>query len=191
MRARRFRGGIRAWLVLLVVTAALPGGVLLLRLAHAERDALSADLARNLARTAILASEQLRARMELAHGVLTSLADLPEVRAGDEERCTAAVRRARARERAFFANVAVASARGEIICSANPVASAAPNIADRLYFRRAMAANDLVIGEYILGRVVGRPVLTAASSANAASAAASPTSPSSSPSSRPSSRRCR
>jgi PAS domain S-box-containing protein len=158
-RSLRMRGflGIRAQLLLLVAVAALPGGALLLHAVAAQRDALAQDIQGDLERTALLAAERTRGAIEEAHGALDAFASLEAVRLRDEAACSAAARSITATEPAFT-NVSAATPDGNVFCSALPVRGSV-SLADRAYFQAALRAPDVVVGDYVVGRLSGRPVL--------------------------------
>lgn len=55
----------------------------------------------------------------------------------------------------------VARRDGDLVCAPQPVA-ARINLSDRLYFKRVLAGSDYAVGEHIIGRVSGQPVLPVA-----------------------------
>ncbi|TAK02333.1 MAG: HAMP domain-containing protein, partial [Chloroflexota bacterium] len=60
-----------------------------------------------------------------------------------------------------YSNLSAADREGDIFCSAAPAAGTV-NLADRAYFQRAIEGEDFVVGEYQIGRIVGRPLVIAA-----------------------------
>lgn len=58
-----------------------------------------------------------------------------------------------------YGNFGVATPDGNIFCSAVQL-SAPVNITDRAYFRRAIESKRFAIGEYLIGRVTGKPSIT-------------------------------
>jgi PAS domain S-box-containing protein len=135
----------------------IPGGALLVSAASTLRDSLTADVNEDLDRSARLMAERLRAHFELVHGSLATFASLAAVRAHDGEACSAVARDMVERGQGY-GNIAAASNDGVVFCSS---ARAPPRFAvgDRLYFRRAMQSTDVVVGEYVVGRAVQRPVI--------------------------------
>lgn len=55
----------------------------------------------------------------------------------------------------------VARRDGDLVCAPQPVA-ARINFSDRLYFKQVLAGSDYAVGEHIIGRVSGQPVLPVA-----------------------------
>lgn len=58
-----------------------------------------------------------------------------------------------------YGNIGFATPDGNIYCSAVP-SSRTINIADRAYFRRAIESGQFAVGEYLLGRITGKPSIT-------------------------------
>ncbi len=61
----------------------------------------------------------------------------------------------------FYANLGVALPNGDLYCGALPAAGRI-NYRDRLWFQRALATRRFTVGELVIGRVVGKPVLVLA-----------------------------
>jgi two-component system cell cycle sensor histidine kinase/response regulator CckA len=149
---------IRTWLVLLVLVAVMPGGALLLRGAAIQREMLQDQVTKKLRQTAALAAQRLTATVERAHGAVSAMASLPEIRARDAARCPDIARRVMHAEPEFV-NVSVADAEGVVFCTAIPNASGPGRVADRAYFQRAMQRDDAVVGRLVISRVFHRPTL--------------------------------
>ncbi len=58
-----------------------------------------------------------------------------------------------------YGNIGIASPKGDIYCSAVPLDKPI-NVADRAYFQRAVESRQFAVGDYLLGRVTGRPSIT-------------------------------
>lgn len=95
--------------------------------------------------------------MENAGRLLEVLACLPAVRQLDVSNC-APVLEGVFRGNNYLANLGLASASGDLLYSAVAVHEPV-NVADRLYFQRAVSTGRLSIGEYALGKVTGKPSL--------------------------------
>ena len=148
---------IRAVLICLVVVAVAPGGALLLSAASTLRDDLISAVTSDLTRAARLAAERMRARLELASGVLTAFASLPAVQRHDALACAATARKLLEHGTAYR-NVAATTSDGTVFCSSIP-GPPRFSVADRLYFRRAMQSRQAVAGEYVVGRATKVPVV--------------------------------
>ena len=89
---------------------------------------------------------------------LVTLSQLPSVRdPALAEQCTALFSRIKAQQR-FYNNLGVANREGQIYCSGATLTKPI-NIADRDYFRAAIAKRDFSISDYQIGRVVKRAVI--------------------------------
>jgi PAS domain S-box-containing protein len=148
---------IRAWLVLFVLVAAIPGGALLAYGAARERALLEEQVTERLRRTAAAAADRLTATVERAHGAVSALAELREVKTRDLARCREVVKEIQQAER-VLANVSVADLDGHIFCTALPNPSDV-SVGDRLYFQRAMRHDDGVVGRLVVSRIFERPTL--------------------------------
>lgn len=145
--------GVRARLLVLVLLAMLPAlGLTVYRAfedrraatSRAEADALGA------ARAAARTQAQL---VQQAHQLLLGLAQLPAVREAPSEPCARLLARIVSEFR-VYANLGVADRDGDVVCSGVPLPGSV-NVADRDYFERAVASRELVVGEYIVGRITG------------------------------------
>jgi len=94
---------------------------------------------RNLLATVTVALEQLP---DLERDCMALLANLAEATRGVD-------------------TLLLARANGDLVCAPQPVMRHI-NLGDREYFKRALATGDYVVGEYIIGRVSGEPVLPVA-----------------------------
>ena len=157
IRVKALSLGIRTWLVLLVLVSAIPGGVLLAHQSARHRAVLANDVAADLGQTAALAAQRIGATVERAHGALSALAALANVRALDDARCSE-IARGVMRSEPGFSNIALAGPDGRLFCSAVPLAGPI-RVDDRGYFRRALESHDLVVGTFAVSRAAGQPVL--------------------------------
>jgi signal transduction histidine kinase/CheY-like chemotaxis protein len=145
---------LRVRLLLLVLLAVVPALALILytglehrRLAahHAHEDVL------RVVRQATLQEDVLLAG---ARQLLVSLARLPEVRRLDSRGCSTIFAELLG-EHPYYANLGTIAPDGDLLCSALPFQGRV-NVADRAYFRRAIATRDFAIGEYQIGRVTNK-----------------------------------
>src|SRR4030095_9104772 len=129
--------GLRAALFTIILLAVAPALLLALR-THAEQTELvqsqAFDDAHRLVQLAALDQERV---LEGTHQLLIAMAQLPEVRASDWDRCTALFGTLFARYEGYT-NFGVADRTGDVMCAAIPNAQRV-NIADRSYFQRTMA----------------------------------------------------
>ncbi len=150
--------GLRARLLLLGTLTLLPAfGFILYSAVEQRREA--ADQAREDALHLLqLAALDQKHLVGSARQQLLTLAQLPIVRnpalAGQCARTFARLRKLYP----HYNNLGVADRQGNIYCSGAPLA-APVNIADRDYFRAAVATRDFSISDYQIGRVVKRSVV--------------------------------
>lgn len=97
------------------------------------------DESRNLLATLVVALEQLP---DMERDCMILLANLAQATRGVD-------------------TMLVARPDGDLVCAPQPVATRV-NFSDRLYFKRVLAGSDYAVGEYIIGRVSGQPVLPVA-----------------------------
>jgi diguanylate cyclase (GGDEF)-like protein/PAS domain S-box-containing protein len=141
---------LRSRLLALVLVALLPAFVLLGWNAYQSRTEQVAH-ARNhvgdLARLAAFARGRL---VESAHLILIGVARSPIVREKRFGECAAHFAEVRA-SLPHVANLGFADPSGRLRCSAVPAAPGI-SVADREYFREALARNDFTVGHYQVGR---------------------------------------
>ncbi|MBI3574187.1 MAG: EAL domain-containing protein [Gammaproteobacteria bacterium] len=150
--------GLRARLLWLVLLAVLPALALILYQGHrsgqtAARQALDrAEQLVNLARTDFgYIAEETRAllsrlpahyaaRLQDPRACGTLLADLKNVRE-------------------YYVNLGVVAPNGDLLCAARP-ADRRVNFSDRPWFRQTLEERRFAIGEYVIGRIARKPVVT-------------------------------
>jgi two-component sensor histidine kinase len=93
-----------------------------------------------------------------AQQILGILSELPEIRSGDPETCTAYLKRVVDKVPGSFF-FGVVDAEGEIRCNTLGSAPGAYTIADRSYFQDAMRTGGFAVGDVVSGRVTGRPTI--------------------------------
>ena len=146
---------IRALLFLVVFVVALPAAGII---AHTEfklrREAL--DQARRDTQKIIESIEiEQQHLVRGAEQLMTVLAQLPEVRQHDAARTVPILVELR-KLHPMYANVLIADRDGTVWASAIPVAGPF-NVADRRYFRNALASGHLSSGEYVVSRATATP----------------------------------
>jgi PAS domain S-box-containing protein len=147
---------IRSHLLALVLLAFLPLLMLLVQAAYvdlqrslevAERSSLA------LAEATAASIAQVVSDSEL---VLRGLAERPEIRQFDGERCDAYLAEI-APLLPRFANFFLVDGSAGVVCSALPAPAAGfEPVVDRAWFRRTMAGSDFTIGSPQVGRISGR-----------------------------------
>lgn len=124
------------------------------------RQEREADVIRNTLRLTKFASNQIDRVIEGTRGVLIALVDLPFVQNRDAAQCADYFASLVKQYPQFVAIIAL-DASGAPFCSSTALPSDA-NFSDRQYFKVAMAVNDLTVGEYAPGPVIGVPHLPVA-----------------------------
>ncbi len=153
---RRF-SNLRIRLLILVVLAAAPAfGVLIYD--NSERRQVAAARAQDqaLQLAHVIAADQMP-MLEGGHQLLTTLAQLPELRGGDPAACSTLLG-VLLKQYPRYANLGVVGPDGNVLCTALS-SSSSVNYGDRSWFQRAVETHDLAIGEYTIGQISGRPVL--------------------------------
>src|SRR5262245_22821852 len=153
----RLNSSLRARLFQLVVVALLPAFGLIVYHSGEQRKKALVDAENEALRLARVVAANEQRLIDSSGHLLIALAQLPAVRNGDAEACSALFARL-LREYPPYANLGVASLDGSVICSARPLPNAA-NIGDRWYFLEAIQHRQLAIGNYQVGHISGKATL--------------------------------
>ncbi len=156
--ATRLRTGffsLRARLLALLAFVLLPSFGLVLYTQADERRAAVENVNRDAMRLIRIATSNQSAQIEAARQVLTAFAQLSQLRSTNAAACTAFLAEM-LKAYPLYLNFGVANLDGNLRCSAVPL-SAQVNVADRAYFRRALATHRFSIGDYVIGRVTQLP----------------------------------
>lgn len=148
---------LRGRILVLVALALVPSLLLTYVVGQAYRQVLREQVQADALRLARFAAAAHGRNIETAQQLLLTLAQLPEIRGGDPAACSQLLGRILT-QHALYTNLGVADLQGDIYCSALPP-SGPVNIADRLYFQRALEHGTIAIGRYQIGRITGRPGL--------------------------------
>jgi PAS domain S-box-containing protein len=144
--------------LLLVVLAVTPALLLIIFTALEQRRTTLAQIESSALATARFIAADQQDLIEGGRQLLVALAQVPGVGARDGARCDAALAET-LRRLPVYSNLGVIATDGQVVCTAVPIA-ARPNVADRRYFKEALATNAFAIGDYQIGRVTGKPTLT-------------------------------
>ncbi len=156
----RSLSGLRTRLVLLVLLAVVPAlGLVLYTSLESSRHNRAADQNQVLA-FARTSSAQQDDLVEGGRQLLTAIAQLPEVRSADPATCGAFLAGLLS-QYSSYTSFATLNPAGDVVCSSAPL-SRPTNMADRAYFPRVLSSHAFTVGEYTLGRLTGKPVLTLA-----------------------------
>ncbi|HEY7068443.1 MAG TPA: HD domain-containing phosphohydrolase [Chloroflexota bacterium] len=146
---------IRVRVLVLVLLAVLPALALILWTA-AEQRRLDADNALlDARRQAVVVAAEQSEQVVGAAQLLNLLARLPAMRTGDVAACNALLGRLLPQYPAYT-NITAIEPNGGVRCSA-PLADPGLSLADRAYFQRALATDGFAAGDFIIGRISGKP----------------------------------
>jgi len=149
--------GLRLRLLLLVLLVLLPAGALLVHTAAEQRRVAITEARESAIRLAILASSGQRQLIDMTRQFLVALAALPDVRERRSAGCSALMADL-LKQYPRYANLGALTRDGDVFCSAVPLTQPT-NAASRAYFWRAVVMRDFAIGDYVIGRVTGKPVV--------------------------------
>src|SRR4051794_34389363 len=149
--------GLSSRLTLLVLLAFLPAfGLVANGYVESQRQ-LATQVETAALQVAHRASTDHEQLIAVTHGLLVTLARVPEVRQSDLGACSMFLADVNA-QHPFVSNLLVARPDGEVTCTAVPLPGPGPvNIADREHFQRALATRDFAIGQYLIGRIQRAP----------------------------------
>ncbi len=151
---------LRARLLLLILLAIIPAVGLILYTAAEQQRQAAIEVMESALRLARIVSGDQERLIEGARQLLAGLAQLPAVWRHDAGAC-GALFAALLKRFPFYVNLVAAKPDGEIFCGGVPPIGPV-NIADRAYFQRALETRDFIVGDYIIGRIIGKPILTLA-----------------------------
>jgi HAMP domain-containing protein/C4-dicarboxylate-specific signal transduction histidine kinase len=147
---------LRARTLILVLLAALPALGLMLYTAREQQLVNAAQAQADAQRQAVLRAADQAEAVIAARQLLQTLSRLPSVRSEDVVACNDLLARLLPQYPAY-SNLTVLRPNGDALCSAPTAAGL--NFADRAYFQRATTSRDFAAGDYILGRITGRPTI--------------------------------
>lgn len=152
---RGLASSLRRRLLLLALLTVLPAFAMLLYWSFEQRHQVEAEARESALRLVRFAALEQRHMITDARQQLRTMAQLPIVQRPEwTALCSQTLAELR-RLHPLYANIGVADRRGNVRCSALPL-TLPLNIADRDYFREALASGDLAIGDYQIGRVSHR-----------------------------------
>ncbi len=146
---------LRARLILLVALSLLPALGIVARSASEARARAEAQAVRDAMGLVRLVAADHRRLVDGTRHLLEVLSHVPEVRGAEPDVCGPLLAGLLDRYE-LYGNLGVADPDGDVRCSGLPLTEPV-NIADRLYFRRAVQTRGFAIGEYQIGRITGRP----------------------------------
>ena len=145
--------GLRARLLLLVLSAVIPAFGLIGYTAINQRQQAASDAERNVLNLVRQAAREQSQLIASTRQMLMTLAQLPAVRQPDVASCSRLLADL-LKPYPYYTNFGAAAPDGRVFCSALPM-TRPMNIADRSYFQRSLQLRDLGVGNYQIGRVTG------------------------------------
>ncbi len=152
--------GVRARVLLLVALAVAPW--LAISIYHVIEDrGFAADAAQDSAlQLARLISFDQRETISRSRSLLQALSTLPEIRTGTPADCR--LRLANLLDSTqSYANIGVTDAQGNLLCDARATRESI-NFSDRNWFREALKTRQFIIGNLIISRITGKPIIATA-----------------------------
>ncbi|MBD2000040.1 response regulator [Leptolyngbya sp. FACHB-541] len=148
---------LRFRLILLVLLAVIPALGLILHTANTQRQSAARNAQESLLRLTKSTAASQRQAIEGARQLLIALSQVPAIHELDTEACNQLLANLLKQYRSY-AGFVVADAAGNLTCSA-PATTQSISVADRAYFRLALANRDFAIGEYQVERITGKSTL--------------------------------
>ncbi|MBI5968531.1 MAG: PAS domain S-box protein [Deltaproteobacteria bacterium] len=153
----RFFFSMRFRLILLVLCAIIPALGVTLYSGLEQRRIAATQAKEEALRLARLLSNSQNELIEGGRHLLYTLAQLPQVRKCDSAFCCSLFADL-LKQYPWYLNIGAAKPDGSIFASAVPMDQPV-NIADRSYFQLALQTRNFAIGDYQIGRIVGKPVV--------------------------------
>ena len=159
---KSFFGSIHSRLFWVLCATAIPIFAGLFFFVYQQRNAIIATNRQNAQDVADLAALYEQRQFNSAVETLQTIAVTPFVSDGDWTHCDRYFARL-LQSQPRYSNLGVIGTDGRVRCSGLPVASPGQTyLGDRSYFRRAMASDSAVVGDYQLGRITGAPTIVVA-----------------------------
>ena len=154
---RILAASLRARLLMLVLLAAVPALGLVLDAGRRQRD-FAAEQARGraLELARLIAADQEQA-IETTRHLMVGLAHTPSVRFGDPATCSAFLAEVQ-RELPIYTSISRTDPAGLLTCSSAP-RTAPVSLDDRASYRRAVESGSFAVGDYVMGRMTGKPLV--------------------------------
>ncbi|RCX32186.1 bifunctional diguanylate cyclase/phosphodiesterase [Thioalbus denitrificans] len=161
MRLDRFLN-LRTHLILLVLVVLGPSYGYLLVFSYEAREHARADARLEAVQLSRFVGAGFTAVVGSAQRLLEGLALTADEEFTERDSCTEVLARLlTGQSDRRYANLGLIQADGALFCSAVP-APGPVNLADRTYFQRALKTRRFVVGDFIVGRITGIPVLAVA-----------------------------
>ena len=149
---------LRYSLLLLVLLAVLPALALILSTAWEQRRQAVVGAEEDALRLARLAATDHERLIEGARSLLTGLAQLSDVQMHNSTACSALFAEVQ-RRFPLYTNVGAIRPDGNVFCAAR-APQRREDVADQLFFQRALATREFTVGGYLPDPYTAKPVLT-------------------------------
>jgi len=156
MTSNSFSLASRLWLVLGL--ALLPLFVLTIVDSRREKEAATVQIEEHARLLLHNSHIEETAALRQVRQTLNTMASADNMRSLDPEDCNGLARRL-ASNAEVMANIGAAYPNGDIFCSALPL-STKVNVADRSWFRDAINKTDIGSGQFLIGKISGKPSIT-------------------------------
>lgn len=148
---------LRARLIALILMAATPALAFIIHSSLDLRKQAEAEALNRVQLVVGLAAKTQQQLIQETQQLLSVLAQVPQVRQGNGVVCGSFLA-GLLDKYPRYANFGAMRRNGDISCTALPLKTPI-NVADRLYFRRALLTRNSVVGEYQIGRITGKPAI--------------------------------
>jgi signal transduction histidine kinase len=156
---RTFWGSLRLRLILLVIIATIPALALILYSGWEGRRQAALDSQAQALRLARIASTQQQHVLDETRWLLMSLAEIPSITNGDAAGCTDILTNL-LKSYPLYTNLAVNTPEGGLLCSGTPAPpGVVGSVSDRKYLQAAVQTRQFAYGDYVIGRLSGKPAL--------------------------------
>src|SRR5688500_93809 len=156
-RFRRLFGGLRVRLIIMILAAVVAAIGLMVASGFERRGLAAAEMREQSLILARLAAQEQERRIEGARQLLIALTTSDAIRLDNPEECTRQVRILVNEYQGLYSEIGWADTSGRVICHA--LEGSNLSIADRQYFQEALRTGAFVVGELIVGRISGVPIL--------------------------------
>jgi PAS domain S-box-containing protein len=150
---------LRIRLLALVMISVLPALGLLFYAASVQRSEKEAEIREDTVDLAKAVANNIEKLVEESRQILAVLSKLPAVQNYDSTTCNAYF--SEFKELLPYNNIGAVKLNGDMFCSAFPLHNRKINLSDRLYIQTAMQKRIYFIGEYHVGKVIGKPSIAA------------------------------
>ncbi len=151
--------GLRGRLLLLLLTAfALLFGAIFWQSLEDRDDRLRHAADDLLRHTQLIAARQQHIAAQ-ADAILATLMGLPELQPGASATTCARVLAAHLGKESEFIQIGKVLPNGAVVCAAVP-AKGPVDFSDRNWFQRALMTQEMTVGDVVIGRILGKPLIT-------------------------------